>query len=190
VSEELILASGSPRRALILRTMGVRFRIVVSDVDETIPVGEPAPEAAVRLATAKVRAVAAAESLPILGADTMVVVDGEILGKPASREDAARMLRLLSGREHEVLTGVCLRRGEDLRTGLCRTAVRFAPLSAAEIDWYVDTGEPMDKAGGYHIDGRGALFVTEVRGSPSNVAGLPVHVVYGLARGLGLSLAG
>jgi septum formation protein len=120
----------------------------------------------------------------------VVVVDDTVLGKPASHDDAVGMLRRLAGRDHEVVTGVCLTRGTEARSGVARTVVRFSPMTAREIEWYVATGEPMDKAGGYHIDGRGALFVESVTGSPSNVAGLPVTLLFQLARDLGIDVTG
>jgi septum formation protein len=128
------------------------------------------------------------ETLPVLAADTLVTCDGRILGKPGSRAEAAEMLRLLSGRVHEVVTGVCLAASGRAVSGVERTAVAFARLSEADIAWYVATGEPMDKAGAYHVDGRGALFIERIEGSPSNVAGLPVRLVLRLARDLGLDL--
>ena len=183
-----MLASASPRRARILRALGVDFRVVVSGADERLEPDEDAGAAAERLARLKATSVARVEPPPILGADTVVVCDGRILGKPASRDDARQMLRLLSGRTHEVVTGLCMISPQGTRSGVERTAVTFAPLSDHEIDWYVATGEPMDKAGGYHVDGRGALFVSSVAGSPSNVAGLPVRLFLSLAREAGLDL--
>jgi len=183
-----VLASASPRRALILRALGVRFRVVVSGADETIGPGEEAGAAAERLARLKAAAVAGSEPPPILGADTVVVCAGRMLGKPDSPEDARRMLRLLSGRTHEVVTGLCLVAPQGTRSAIERTAVTFGPMSPEEIDWYVAGGEPMDKAGGYHVDGKGALFVSSVTGSPSNVAGLPVRLFLSLAREAGLDL--
>ena len=184
----LVLASASPRRAQILRALGVSFRVVVSGAEETLVAGEDAAAAAERLAREKAAAVARSEPPPILGADTLVVCDGRILGKPDSPEEARRMLQLLSGRTHEVVTGLCLVAPSGTRSGVERTAVTFAPMSAAEIDAYVATGEPMDKAGAYHVDGRGALFVASVAGSPSNVAGLPVPLFRRLVREAGLDL--
>jgi septum formation protein len=189
VSEPLVLASASPRRALILQGLGVRFEVVVSHVDEVLVAGESPAESARRLAREKAAAVARGETRPVLAADTLVVVDGRVLGKPGSREEAAAMLRALAGREHDVVTGVCLIAGGRTYDAVDRTTVRFAAMSDAEIEAYVATGEPMDKAGAYHIDGRGALFVAAVAGSPSNVAGLPVRVVYALAREAGVALA-
>jgi len=149
-----------------------------------------APEAAVeRLARAKAAAVARAErALPVIAADTVVVAGGAILGKPASDADAAAMLRRLSGTTHDVLTGVCVVNGAASASGVERTAVTFATLSEAEIDWYVRTGEPRDKAGAYHVDGLGALFIARIEGSPSNVAGLPVVLLRRLAAQVGAAL--
>ncbi len=124
----------------------------------------------------------ASESLPVLAADTVVVLGTQILGKPESKADAARMLRALGGRTHEVVTGVCLVAAGAMRSAVDRTRVTFVTLTDEAIDWYVATGEPFDKAGGYHIDGSGAALIQGVEGSPSNVAGLPVQVVLRLAR--------
>lgn len=184
----LVLASASPRRARLLRELGIEFEVVVSNVDEALHPGESGELAAERLARAKALAVAASRPAPVLAADTVVLCDGELLGKPADGEDARRMLRRLSGHTHEVVTGVCLAWQERVLSARDSTAVTFAALSPAEIEWYVSTGEPMDKAGAYHVDGRGALFIRGVTGSPSNVAGLPVRLVYTLAAELGLRL--
>jgi septum formation protein len=184
----LILASASPRRARILGRLGVPFRVVVSNADESLEPGEEGPAAVERLARAKALAVAREETLPILAADTEVLCDDHILGKPADETEARVMLRRLSGRSHEVVTGLCLVRGEDVRSGVERSRVTFALLSEEEVEWYAGTGEPLDKAGGYHIDGRGALFVETVEGSPSNVAGLPVRLMVRLAREAGVDL--
>jgi septum formation protein len=184
----LVLASASSRRARILQSLGVPFRVVAPFVDETLRPGETAVAAAERLARAKAEAVAAAETLPVLAADTLVVCDGAILGKPGSEQDGAAMLRRLSGRRHEVLTGVCLISGSTGRSAVERTSVEFAPLTEGEIAWYLETEEPLDKAGAYHVDGRGALFITGIFGSPSNVAGLPVRLVRRLFQEAGLSL--
>jgi septum formation protein len=184
----LVLASASPRRALILRGLGVPFRVVVSGAEETVEPGESAAQAAERLARLKAGAVARSEPPPILAADTVVVCEGRILGKPSTPDEAREMLRLLAGRTHEVVTGMCLVAARGTLSGVERTAVTFASMSAADIDWYVATGEPMDKAGAYHVDGRGSLFVAGVSGSPSNVAGLPVGLFLRLAREGGLDL--
>ncbi|HEY8147644.1 MAG TPA: Maf family protein [Vicinamibacteria bacterium] len=178
----VVLASASPRRAHILESLGVAYRVSVSAVSEDLRPGEAPAAAAERLARAKAAAVASREDLPVLGADTIVVCDEAILGKPATDADAAAMLRRLSGRTHEVVTGVCLMSRGETRSGVEQTAVTFAALSDADIAWYVATGEPRDKAGAYHVDGRGALFITRIDGSPSNVAGLPIGLLRRLAR--------
>ena len=184
----IVLASASPRRARILRDLGVSFRVLASHEDESLRPGEDGAAAVERLARAKALAVAREETLPVLAADTEVLCDGHVLGKPADEEDAVAMLRRLQGRAHEVVTGVCMVAGGVARSGVERTVVRFAPMSEREIAWYAATGEPLDKAGGYHVDGKGALFVESVSGSPSNVAGLPVRLVLRLAREAGLDL--
>lgn len=184
----LLLASASPRRAQILENLGIAFRVVPARVDEALRPGEAAAAAAERLARLKAGWAVQSSSLPVLAADTVVSCDGLVLGKPASPADAAAMLRRLSGRTHEVLTGVCLASSGAMRSGVERTAVTFAALSEEEVSWYVATGEPTDKAGAYHVDGRGAFFVREISGSPSNVAGLPVRLVLRLLREAGLSL--
>ena len=188
VEPVLVLASASPRRAQILTSLGVPFRVSVSDVPEVLLPGEGGPAAAERLARAKAAAVASRERLPVLAADTVVVCEGRVLGKPASVEEAAAMLRLLAGRTHEVVTGVCVHANGRARSGVERTAVTMGPLSEEEIAWYARSGEPLDKAGAYHVDGRGALFIDSVQGSPSNVAGLPVRLLLRLVREAGLTL--
>lgn len=184
----LVLASASPRRARILRELGVSFRVEVSNEDESLRPGEDGAAAVERLARAKGLAVARAETLPVLAADTEVLCDGHILGKPADERDAVAMLRRLAGRAHEVVTGVCVVAGGVARSGVERSVVRFAPMNEEELRWYAATGEPLDKAGGYHVDGKGALFVETVFGSPSNVAGLPVRLLLRLVREAGLEL--
>ena len=187
MTPRLVLASASPRRAHILRSLGVPFRVLVVEVDESLLPGEPAERAAERLARTKAEAVRG-ETLPVLAADTLVVSNGRALGKPASRDEAAAMLRELAERTHFVVTGVCLKNGDRVVSGVEQTAVRFAPMSDQEIVWYVATGEPDDKAGAYHVDGRAALFIESVEGSPSNVAGLPVRLLLRLARQAGVPL--
>jgi septum formation protein len=184
----LVLASASPRRAQILATLGLPFRVSVSNVHEMTLPGESGAAAAERLARAKAAAVGRHERLPVLAADTVVVCEGRMLGKPASVAEAAEMLRLLAGRTHEVITGVCLRARGEVRSGSERTAVTMTPMTEDEIGWYAASGEPLDKAGAYHVDGRGSLFIEAVQGSPSNVAGLPVRLVLRLVRESGLSL--
>jgi septum formation protein len=219
----LILASASPRRADLLRSAGIDFDVIHADVDESVLPGETPEQHVRRLADAKARAVLArVGARPVLGADTVVVVDGQILGKPRDDGDARRMLRLLSGRQHVVMTGVCLlsRDGpgpaeagydgrsqgpaDHLRQGyggpptpsakaeaghyvhMTVTMVEFAALTDAEIDGYVASGEPADKAGAYAVQGLASRFVTRIDGSYSNVVGLPVDVVYRLCKLAGL----
>jgi septum formation protein len=183
--EKLWLASSSPRRAEILRAVGWPFEAMPMHIDESSLWGESAPAMVERLALEK--ALAAARQRPrglVLGADTVVVVDSEILGKPRNESEARRMLRLLSGRWHDVLTGIALLRAgnDDARTVAHeRTQVRFAAMSDEEVDWYVQSGEPMDKAGAYAVQGRASLFIEEIRGDYWNVVGLPVRLVYKLA---------
>jgi septum formation protein len=183
----IILASASPRRAELLRAAGIEFDIFPADVDETPRAGEP-PDACVRrLAEEKARAVAAAaRHYPVLAADTTVVVDTHMLAKPADDDDARRMLRLLSGRAHDVLTGVALAHRGRVHIEVAVTAVEFAPMTEAEIAWYVATGEPRDKAGAYAIQGYASRFITRIRGSYSNVVGLPVALVYGMLTSAGV----
>src|SRR5687767_3198348 len=188
VMEPLVLASGSPRRSEILRAVGWPFEAVVPDVDETLRDGEAADAYVRRLAGEKAGAVASTRLFGlVLGADTVVVAEGEILGKPRDSADAARMLRQLSARTHEVLTGVALVRAETGRavSGVARTRVRFAELSEAEIERYVLTGEPLDKAGAYAVQGRAAPFIEAIEGEYWNVVGLPIRLVYELARDFG-----
>jgi septum formation protein len=184
----LVLASASGRRARILRELGIPFRVEVSHEDESLRPGEDGAATVERLARAKAFAVARGESLPVLAADTGVLCDDDILGKPADEAEARSMLRRLSGRTHEVVTGVCLVEGGGAHSGVDRTRVTFAEMSEDEVAWYVETGEPLDKAGGYNIAGRGALFIENVEGSPSNVAGLPVRLLVQLAREANLDL--
>ncbi|MCE7763440.1 septum formation inhibitor Maf [Pseudomonas putida] len=172
----LYLASGSPRRRELLTQIGVPFTVVSAPIDESPLPNESAPAYVERLARAKAAAGLASVAGPavVLGADTAVVLDGRILGKPENREDALAMLADLSGREHQVLTAVAL--SDGLRTqSLCVTSqVRFRPISADEAQRYWASGEPADKAGGYAIQGLGAVFVTGLSGSYSAVVGLPL----------------
>lgn len=183
----LLLASGSPRRAEILRAAGFEFDVRPARADESRHDRE-APEAYVRrIAEAKARAVRPlAGERVVLAADTTVVVDDQLLGKPAGHDDAARMLRLLSGRRHDVLTGVTVARAAAIDTRVEVTQVEFAPLSDEEIAWYVASGEPTDKAGGYAVQGLASRFVTRIEGSYSNVVGLPMSLVYRMLVELGL----
>jgi septum formation protein len=186
LKEKIVLASKSPRRAEILRAVGWPFETMGAEIDETRGVAEDAVAYVKRVAQTKAAAVAQKVSSGlVLGADTVVVIDDEILGKPRDREDAGRMLTLLSGKWHEVLTGVVmLRIGGSSRSVAAyeSTRVRFSEMSRAEIEWYVDTGEPMDKAGAYAVQGGAALFIEEIRGDYFNIVGLPIRLVYELSR--------
>jgi septum formation protein len=180
----LILASSSPRRAEILAALGIPFEISPADIPEILVPGETGSEAAARLAREKAAAAAVRHAGEwILAADTLVLVDSVVLGKPADDRDAREMLRLLSGREHRVVTAVHLRKGFADGTGeIQESRVRIAPMTDEEIRWYVETGEPRDKAGAYAVQGLGARFVEGVDGSFSNVMGLPARTVYRLLR--------
>jgi septum formation protein len=179
----LVLASASPRRAELLQAAGYDFEIAVADVDESIRDGESPSTYVRRLAADKsFRAATDLRAGPdadvvVLGADTTVVVDGEILAKPIDDADAAAMLRRLSGRRHEVLTGVSLRRGAFELGRVETTSVHLAALNEDEIAWYVATGEGRDKAGAYAIQGFASRFIPRIEGSYSNVVGLPVACV-------------
>lgn len=182
----MILASASPRRAELLAAAGFRFEVAPADVDETPQAGEPPAAYALRVARDKAAAAAGAlagRALIVLAADTVVAIDGQILGKPADEPDAARMLRLLSGRLHEVHTAVVVGDGARVQHAVVTTRVRFQPLSEPEIAWYVASGEPDGKAGAYAIQGLGARFVEWIEGSWSNVVGLPIATVYRLLDG-------
>ena len=187
----LVLASSSPRRADLLRAAGIPFDLFPVEIDERFRLEEKPERAVARLAEAK--AAVAAASHPdaiVLGADTTVVVCGESLAKPADAEDAARMLRLLSGRSHVVLTGVCVWHQGRRLVHVEPTRVRMAELGEAEIAWYVATGEPLDKAGGYAVQGLASRFIEEIDGSYSNVVGLPISSVYELLKELGCDILG
>ncbi len=193
----LILASASPRRAELLTAGGIPFEVCPAHIDERIHEGEDADSYVGRVAAEKARVVhASSEGRPVLAADTVVVVDGRILGKPADADDAKRMLRMLSGRAHKVLTAVVLMSHDagksdqvSLQSGTEVTTVEFATLQKAEIDWYVATGEPSDKAGAYAIQGLASRFVTRIEGSYSNVVGLPVPLVYAMCSRAGILLS-
>jgi septum formation protein len=175
----LVLASASPRRAELLRLAGYLFSVAHADLDETPLHGEAADVYVRRLAEEKAAAVAARHpDAVVLGADTTVVVDGDILGKPADAADAAAMLTRLQGRAHDVLTGVAVRGPDTGASAVARTRVWFAAMTADEIAAYVATGEPMDKAGAYGIQGQASRYVTRIDGSYPNVMGLPVDVVH------------
>ncbi len=178
----LILASASPRRQELLRNAGISFTVEVANIPEIPLAGESPQACAMRLAAEKARTVSQQQSNEfVLGADTIVVVDGEILGKPRDEKDAARMLRLLSNKTHEVITGVCLHGGfEDSRYE--RTLVSVSALSDEDIRQYVATREPMDKAGAYAIQGIASRWIHKIEGDYFNVVGLPVALVYRMLR--------
>ncbi len=180
----LLLASSSPRRLEILTALGIPFEVAPAEIDETLEPGESGSDAVRRFAREK--AAKASTAHPddwILAADTLVLLDGAILGKPRDDSDAAEMLRRLSGREHRVVTAVRLMQGSGpAAEAVEESRVAIAPLSEEEIRWYVATGEPRDKAGAYAVQGLGARFVESIAGSFTNVMGLPARTVYRLLR--------
>jgi len=183
----LVLASASPRRQELLRNAGIAFEVQPADIPEDPLPGEGAKECAERLASEK--ALAVARQRPhdcVLGADTVVVVDGQLLGKPCDAADAARMLRLLSGREHQVITGVCLVVSGQWSAASETTSVTMSEISAKEISDYVASGEPMDKAGAYAIQGVASRWIPRIEGDYSNVVGLPVALVWRMLRQAGV----
>ncbi len=184
----LLLASASPRRADLLRSAGFVFGIEAVDIDER-PLRDEDPSACV-LRLARLKASAAALRHPddiVIGADTVVVIDGEILGKPSDDVQAAEMLAQLSGRCHQVMTGVSVRAGSREVSSVERTRVWFLPLTASDIAWYVASGEPRGKAGAYAVQGLASRFIDRIEGSYSNVVGLPVASVCQLLRRVGAS---
>jgi septum formation protein len=181
----LVLASGSPRRAEILTSVGWPFTKQTADVDESVLPGETPENYVRRLAAEKAVAVAKLhENALVLGADTTVVINDEIIGKPVDLDDARRMLKKLSGNRHEVLTGVALvevsEGNLEIGIGLERTGVKFAALSEAEIEFLAEKGEPLDKAGAYAVQAQAALFIEGIEGDYWNVVGLPIQLVYKL----------
>lgn len=191
----LVLASASPRRQELLRNAGIRFTVQPAEIDESPLKGESARNCAERLAREK--ALAVFEKRPrdfVLGADTIVTIDGLILGKPSDNSNAVQMLRMLSGRTHEVITGVCLvapdGNGTDVRSGSELTRVTMCEISDDEIRDYVASGEPMDKAGAYAIQGMASRWIPRIEGDYSNVVGLPVAPVYSMLKDAGIKLEG
>jgi septum formation protein len=183
---KIILASASPRRAEILRTIGWPFDALAVHIDESRRRDESAATYVQRLAREKAETAAALTvGLNVVGADTTVVIDDQILEKPLDADDARRMLEMLSGRWHKVLTGVAVvdRESTETRVAYQETEVKFAVMNTDEVDWYVAGGEPMDKAGGYAIQGQGARFIEGIRGDFFNVVGLPVRLLYELFAG-------
>ena len=186
----LILASQSPRRKEILQSAGIPFQVRIGDVDESVKPGEAPMSYVRRLAVSKAMAVPRDPGDLILAADTTVVSEGEILGKPENDEDAKRMLRKLSGKAHEVLTGICLFSGSKLQIDGESTMVHFTSLSEDEIEQYVASGEPKDKAGAYGIQGLASKFIQRVDGCYFNVVGLPISLVYRHLRAAGFDCSG
>jgi septum formation protein len=186
----LVLASASPRRRDLLRRLGLDPALRPVDLDETPHDDEPPHDLVVRLAAAKAAAGAdrGEGDEVVLAADTEVVLDGTVLGKPVDDADAAAMLRRLNGRTHEVVTGLAVRRGEIARLATVTTAVTFRHLTDDEIAWYVATGEPSGKAGAYALQGAGAVLVASIAGSDTNVIGLPLAETVALLREVGLDL--
>jgi septum formation protein len=184
----LHLASSSPRRRRILERMGLEFTAAGVGVEERQHRGEAADTMVIRLATAKACAVPAGTGSVVLGADTAVVLDGEVFGKPADREDALRMLGRLSGRRHEVMTGVAVRAGGETRSALSVTEVTFRDIGPDEALDYWQSGEPEGKAGAYAIQGRGGAFVASIAGSYTGVVGLPVVETADLLRWAGIEV--
>jgi septum formation protein len=180
MAQSLVLASQSPRRRELLEVLGIPFSVVVSAADETVQPGESPEDYVVRVARAKGEEVASRvrHSL-VLSADTVVTIDGEILGKPTDRDDAIRMLEKLSGREHAVYTAICLidQSAGKMRVGLDRTRVWFSPMTRPEILDYIDRENVMDKAGAYAIQGFASVYIPKIEGSYSNVMGLPLALV-------------
>lgn len=179
----LVLASGSARRSEILRSVGWEFVKDVPDIDESELPGESPEDYVQRLAQAKAEIIAARHPGEIvLGADTTVVIDDQIIGKPVNKEDAKRMLKMLSGNWHKVLTGVAVVNDSETRAGIQNTRVKFAEMSDAEIDFLVEKGDPLDKAGAYAVQAQAALFIEGIEGDYWNVVGLPVSLVYRLIK--------
>ncbi len=183
---KLILASGSPRRSEILNSVGWKFTKDVSEIDESELPGEKPEDYVQRLAREKAEAVAKKyDEALVLGADTTVVINDQIIGKPTDLDDARRMIKMLAGNWHEVLTGVAIVRIssskiQNLSVGIQRTRVKFAPMTDEEIDYLVNFGEPLDKAGAYAVQAQAALFIEKIEGDYWNVVGLPISLVYKL----------
>jgi septum formation protein len=189
ISLMLILASGSPRRAHLLWAAGIAYEAVPADIDETLLEGEQAEPYVRRLSATKARTVASKRpGTAVLGADTVVIADRQILGKPRDGEHARQMLRMLSGRWHEVMTGVTLVLPDHEFSEVVVTRVEFAPLSHEEIEWYVASGEPLDKAA-YGVQSLGSRYVVSVDGSYTNVVGLPIPEVYQMCTRAGILLS-
>ena len=186
---KIVLASGSPRRRELLSMLGAEFEVIPAKGEEKTEVGLTPAETVVSLAKAKAEEVAfSCGDALVIAADTVVSIDGDILGKPASHEEAAEMLRRLSGRTHEVYTGLCIRCGGKTLCGFEETMVRFKALEPSEIESYAKTDEPMDKAGAYGIQGKAAVFVEGINGDFYNVMGLPLCRLDGMLKQMGVRL--
>ena len=183
---QLVLASASPRRAELLTQLGLAFTVRALDIDETQRPGETVEEMVRRLALTKAEAAARGEPLPVLGADTAVVIEDVLLGKPADRVEGLRMLSLLSGRPHEVLTAVAVVRGSRSEVRLSRSRVTFREITRDEAEAYWTTHEPRDKAGGYGIQGIGGIFAERIEGSYSGIVGLPLAETEALLQAFGV----
>lgn len=188
----IILASQSPRRQELLKLLGVEFTVQTADIDETMNPNLPPEQEVLRVSAEKARAVAASctEEDLVIAADTIVVVDGEILGKPKDATDAMRMLGLLSGRQHEVMTGMTVQKGNRVCSRVERTGITFRALTHREMENYVKTGEPMDKAGAYGIQGRASVFVEHLDGDYFCVMGLPVCALTQMLRDFDVAVLG
>ena len=188
----IILASKSPRRQELLKLLGLEFTVHTADIDEHMDPSLPPEQEVARVSAEKARVVAkdCAEEDIIISADTIVVIDGQILGKPKSEADAIRMLNLLSGRRHEVMTGLTVLSGGQSQTRVVRTGIEFRRLTDREIDAYVATGEPMEKAGAYGIQGRASIFVSHLDGDYFCVMGLPVCTLTQMLRERGVTVLG
>ncbi len=186
---KLILASSSPRRRELLASIGIEFEVIPSNVPEQHRAGEAPEEYVARLSRDKAQAIAERHpSAWIVAADTTVLLGDQLLEKPADRADAARMLASIAGRTHVVYTGVTLQNGQDEHrdTRVAESEVRMLPLTAQDIEWYVGTGEPLDKAGAYAVQGIGAMFIDSIHGSYTNVVGLPLALLFQMLRKAGI----
>lgn len=187
----LILASGSPRRAELLRSVGIEFEVRPADIDESPLPGEPATSYVDRMANEKCLAVKSrlprGDRSVVIAADTIVAIDGDILGKPSDDGEARRMLRRLSGRRHDVFTAVCVATPTEIGVTRVSTTVTFAELSAAEVEWYIGRGESLDKAGAYGMQTAGAVLVARIDGSPTNVIGLPLRETVAMLAAAGIA---
>lgn len=186
----IILASKSPRRQELMQLIGLEFQVMTEDVDETMDPSLPLKEEIKRVSGLKAAAVRGACSQEdiIIAADTMVAIDNQRLGKPKTEEDAVRMLQMLSGNSHDVITGLTVMQGDHIETASVVTQVAFRTLTEEEIRAYVATGEPMDKAGAYAIQGKGSIFVSGLIGDYFNVMGLPLCTLSGLLRKFGIEI--